>query len=150
MSETYKTLYDDKCHYCVEGELVEQFALKICELPASKVYLFLEQSHEGRCIVASKYHVAEMIELSDEDRNAFYADVATVARVIHKLFAPDKINYCSFGDKGHHLHVHLVPKYRDGFEWGGTFAMNPQLLKLDAKGYADRIELIKQQLLQNE
>ena len=35
-----------------------------------------------------------------------------------------------YGDTGHHLHMHLVPKYKDEFEWGGTFAMDPNLKKL--------------------
>ena len=52
-------MIDNNCAYCVEGELVDKFGIKICELPASKVYLFKEQSHKGRCIVASKHHVSE-------------------------------------------------------------------------------------------
>ena len=36
---------DQNCAYCIEGELVAQFGIKICELPSSKVYLFKEQSH---------------------------------------------------------------------------------------------------------
>lgn len=31
---------DQNCAYCMEGELVAQFGIKICELPNSKVYLF--------------------------------------------------------------------------------------------------------------
>ena len=30
------------CPYCMEGELVAKFGIKICELPHSKVYLFKE------------------------------------------------------------------------------------------------------------
>ena len=55
--------------------------------------LFKEQSHKGRCIVASKHHVSEMIELSEEDRNAFIADVNHVAKAMHAAFHPDKVNY---------------------------------------------------------
>lgn len=120
-------MIDNNCSYCVEGELVAKFGIKICELKASKVYLFKEQSHKGRVIVASKFHVSEMIELSDEQRNEFFADVNHVANAIHKAFSPDKVNYGAYGDTGHHLHFHLVPKYKgDEFEWGGTFAMDPK------------------------
>ena len=45
---------DQNCAYCMEGELVDKFGIKICELAASKVYLFKEQSHPGRVIVASR------------------------------------------------------------------------------------------------
>jgi diadenosine tetraphosphate (Ap4A) HIT family hydrolase len=118
------------CAYCAKGELVERFGYEICELPASTVYLFKEQSHPGRCIVASKHHVSEMIELSVADRQAFLEDVATVSGAIHEAFHPDKVNYGMYGDTGHHLHMHLCPKYKDEFEWGGVFAMDPNLKKL--------------------
>ena len=100
---------DPNCAYCVEGELVEKFGIKICELPASKVYLFKEQSHKGRCILASKYHVSEMTALSDEDRNAFFTDVNHVAKALHAAFQPTKVNYGAYGDAGCHLHFHLSP-----------------------------------------
>lgn len=122
---------DTTCAYCMKGELVAKFACEICQLPASTVYLFREQSHPGRCVVASNHHVSEMIDLSEEDRLAFLSDVVTVANAIHKVFQPDKLNYGMYGDTGCHLHMHLVPKYKDDFEWGGTFAMDPNQKKLD-------------------
>ncbi len=136
-------MFDPNCSYCAEGELVAKFGIKICELPASKVYLFKEQSHKGRCIVASKYHVSEMTELSDEERNAFFADVNHVANAIHKAFSPDKVNYGAYGDTGCHLHFHLVPKYKDGFEWGTTFAMDPKQLTLSDSEYDALITELK-------
>lgn len=44
---------------------------------------------------------------------------------MHEIFNPDKVNYVAYGDTGHHLHFHLVPKYKDGYEWGSVFALNP-------------------------
>jgi diadenosine tetraphosphate (Ap4A) HIT family hydrolase len=133
-------MIDNNCSYCVEGELVAKFGIKICELNATKVYLFKEQSHKGRVIVASKYHVSEMIELTDEQRNEFFADVNHVAEAIHKAFNPDKVNYGAYGDTGHHLHFHLVPKYKDDeFEWGGTFAMDPKRKTLSDAEYDEII-----------
>ncbi|WP_373738700.1 HIT family protein, partial [Jeotgalibaca porci] len=58
--------------------------------------------------------------------NAFFADVAKVAKAQHAAFSPDKVNYGAYGDSGHHLHFHLVPKYKDEFEWNAPFAMNPE------------------------
>ena len=137
---------DMNCAYCAEGKLVEAFGIKIGELPASKVYLFKEQSHKGRCIVASKFHVSELIDLSEADRNAFMADVCKVAQAIHALYKPAKVNYGAYGDTGHHLHFHLVPKYRDGYEWGGVFAMNPKEKYLTDAEYKELIETIKANL----
>ena len=62
---------DQNCAYCMEGELVAAFGIKICELESSKVYLFKEQSHLGRMIVAHKKHVSEITELTSEERAVY-------------------------------------------------------------------------------
>ena len=57
-----------------------------------------------------------------------------------------KVNYGMYGDTGCHLHMHLVPKYRDGYEWGGVFAMNPGLKTLKEDQYAEMIRKIRKNL----
>ena len=64
-------------------------------------------------------------------------------RAIHKAFNPDKINYGAYGDGGSHLHFHLVPKYKDQYEWGTVFQMNPAEKFLTDEEYAEMIEKIK-------
>ena len=137
---------DPNCGYCARGELLDAFGIVICELSVSTLILFKEQSHPGRCIVAYKDHVSEMTELSDEERNAFFADVARASKAIHAAFHPDKVNYGAYADSGHHLHIHLVPKYKDEFEWNSTFAMNPDRVYLTDAAYEDMIDKIKKQL----
>ncbi len=134
------------CGYCMGGELLDAFGIKICDLSVSTLILFREQSHPGRCIVAYKDHVSEITDISDEERNAFFADVNRAAKAIHAAFAPDKLNYGAYGDTGCHLHMHLVPKYKDGYEWGGVFAMNPGQTFLSDAAYADMIAKIKANL----
>lgn len=135
-----------KCGYCMGGELLGSFGIPICELSISHLILFREQSHPGRCIIAYKDHVSEIVDISQEERAAFIEDIARAAKAIHAVFHPEKINYGAYGDTGCHLHVHLVPKYRDGFEWGGVFAMNPGQTKLNDAEYAEMIEKIKSKL----
>ena len=135
------------CSYCSEGELLDAFGIKIGELPMSTVILFKEQSHRGRVIVACKKHVDDITGLSREERVQFMEDVNHTAEVLHELFHPDKINFGAYGDKMHHLHVHLVPKYKDDdFEWGGVFAMDPKRVRLTDAEYADLIKLIRARL----
>ncbi len=135
-------MIDGNCAYCVEGELVAKFGIKICELDTCKVYLFKEQSHRGRVIAAHKKHVGDMTELSKEERAAYIEDIAKISTVLQKLFKPQKVNYGAYGDTGHHLHVHLVPKYTDEFEWGGTFAMNPDRVYLEDAEYDELVKAI--------
>ena len=136
------------CAYCEEGELVGKFGIKIVELAASKVYLFREQSHRGRVIVASKRHVGDLTDLDRRDRQAFMDDVAKVASALRKLFNPQKVNYGAYGDTCGHLHFHLVPKYSaDAFEWGTPFAMDPKRTYLSDAEYAELVATIKAELV---
>lgn len=115
-------------------------------LSVNSLILFREQSKPGRCIVAYKEHVSELVDISDEERNAFFADVAKAARALHASFHPDKVNYGAYGDTGCHLHMHLVPKYKGGDEWGGVFRMNPDKVYLSDEEYQEMIEKIKSNL----
>lgn len=137
---------DCNCGYCVGGEPLAQFGIKICDLDVSQLILFKEQSHPGRCIVAYKDHVSEIVNISDDERNRFFADVNRAAKAIHAVFQPNKVNYGAYGDTGCHLHMHLVPKYKDEFEWGGVFAMNPGQKYLTDAEYEEIIEKIKANL----
>lgn len=134
------------CGYCMRGELLDKFGIYICDLEVSTLILFREQSKPGRCIVAYKDHVSEIVNISDEERNAFFADVTRAAKAIHAAFHPDKVNYGAYGDTGCHLHMHLVPKYKGGDEWGGVFQMNPDKVYLSDGEYEKMIEAIKAHL----
>ena len=134
------------CGYCMGGEILAGFGIKICDLQVSQLILFKEQSHPGRVIVAYKDHVSELVNISDEERDLFFADVARAANAIHKAFHPNKINYGAYGDTGCHLHMHLVPKYEGGDEWGGIFQMNPGKVYLTEAEYDAMIRKIKDNL----
>ena len=137
---------DQNCGYCMRGELLDAFGIFICDLQVSSLILFKEQSHKGRCIVAYKDHVSELVDISPEERALFMEDIAKASNAIHKAFGPKKVNYGAYGDTGCHLHMHLVPKYEDEFEWGDVFAMNPGRTYLTDAEYAAIIDDIKENL----
>ena len=137
---------DCNCAYCMRGELLDKFGIFICDLEVSSLILFKEQSKPGRVIVAYKDHVSEIVNISEEERNLFMADVTRAAKALHAAFKPNKVNYGAYGDTGCHLHMHLVPKYEGGDEWGGIFQMNPGKVYLSDAEYAEMIEKIKANL----
>lgn len=137
---------DCNCGYCMRGELLDKFGIFICDLQVSSLILFKEQSKPGRVIVAYKDHVSEIVDISEEERNLFMADVTRAAKALHAAFKPNKVNYGAYGDTGCHLHMHLVPKYEGGDEWGGIFQMNPGKVYLTDAEYAEMIEKIKANL----
>jgi diadenosine tetraphosphate (Ap4A) HIT family hydrolase len=121
--------------------------VEIEQLEGATLFLFRNQTYRGRCIVAADKHVDEIYELSESERNVFLANVARVARALKVAFEADKINYGTFGDTMPHLHVHIVPKFVHGPDWGKPFQMNPQPAKtLSKAGYQATIDLIRQHL----
>jgi diadenosine tetraphosphate (Ap4A) HIT family hydrolase len=132
------------CFYCRKDQRLHDLMIEIAPLSASTLYLFKEQTHPGRCVVAYRGHVNELFELPDAELALFTKDVARAAKAIKIAFGATKINYGAFSDRLPHLHFHLVPKYKDGPSFGTTFEMMPANKKLlsDAE-YADTIKAIK-------
>lgn len=137
---------DKNCFYCMKDERLYNLMIEVCQLDVSTLYLFKEQTHRGRCVVAYNRHETELFKLSAEDMNAFMADVARAATAIYTAFNVSKMNYGAYGDKMPHLHMHLVPKYEGGENWGSTFEMNPGKTYLSEEEYRQIIDTIKSHL----
>ena len=134
------------CFYCENGEKLRSLLIEICELEYSIVYLNRDRKHKGRCNVRFKEHKTEYFQMTPEENAGYFAELAKVAKAIDTLYHPDKINYATFGDGVPHVHVHVVPKYKDEYEWGGVFEMNPGKTLLTDEQYAEMIEKIKANL----
>lgn len=132
-----------ECLYCQNNETLQRLMIKICDLEVSRLFLFKEQSYHGRCNVVYNDHAVEFHELSNEQRDAFMRDVARAGKAIAAAFDPSKINYGAYADTISHLHMHVVPKYRDGYGFGGVFEMNPQKVFLSETEYDEMILKIK-------
>lgn len=129
------------CLYCTDT--FDKLMIPLAELSVSRAFIFKEQTYRGRCLVAYKDHVNDLNDLSDEERNAFMADVCRVTRAMQRVFNPEKINYGAYSDKLSHLHFHLAPKYVDGPDYGGTFVMNPGKVYLTDEEYAAMVDALR-------
>ncbi len=135
------------CLYCRKDQRLQDLMIEIAPLEVSTLYLFREQTHRGRCVVAYRAHVNELFELSDSELTHFTRDVARAAKAIKAACQPNKINYGAYSDKLPHLHMHLVPKYEGGPAWGAPFEMMPATKKLLAEvDYAALSAAIKRAL----
>lgn len=100
--------------------------IKVADLPSSTWYLNKDQTYPGRSIVAYNDHKEELFELGPQELTQFMKDVALAAKRLSDISNADKINYAIFGDEVSHLHVHLVPKHKNGRDWGSAFEHEPQ------------------------
>ena len=121
------------CQYCRKDQRLHELMIEIAALDVSTLYLFKEQTHRGRCIVAYRAHVNELFELPAAELTHFIRDVARAAKAIKAACQPHKINYGAYSDKLPHLHLHLVPKYEGGVAWGAPFEMMPANKRLLAE-----------------
>lgn len=136
----------ENCLYCKNKTLLDELMIKICDLEVSTLYLFKEQSHPGRVVVAYKDHVSEQFEIPQEDYLKFMLDVRRVGKALKEVFHPDKINFGAYSDTLQHAHWHIVPKYKGEFEFGGVFEMNPKQTYLSEAEYTGRIGMIRKAL----
>ena len=136
------------CFYCDEHhEAREAIMMKVGDMTAGTLYLFKDQAHKGRCVLALGSHKKELFECDEQERNAIMADVAAATKAIKKLWGCTKMNIGSFGDTNPHLHFHLVPKYEGGFEFGGGFVItNPEPVHLKDEEYQEMITALKGEL----
>jgi len=112
------------CYYC-DGEFNAYMKL-IATMDVSYAYMAgYQKYYPGRCIVTLKRHAEEWYELTPEELAGFSSDIARVAKAITEVFPCDKLNYGICGDNNRHLHIHIVPKIRDGYSWGRLFDMMP-------------------------
>ncbi len=118
------------CLYCRKDQRLHDLMIEIGPMQVSTLYLFKEQTHRGRCVVAYRAHVNELFELPATELTLFMQDVARAAKAIKTAFHPNKVNYGAYSDKLPHLHMHLVPKYEGGTAWGAPFEMMPANKKL--------------------
>lgn len=116
------------CRYCSDSTSeLEDVMFHVCDLAVSRVFLYNDQTHRGRCVVLLKNHVRELFELEDDELVAFTREVARVASAIAATVPCDKVNYALYGDRADHLHAHVVPKTREGPAWGLPFVLNAEV-----------------------
>ena len=135
-----------ECFYCEDKEKRRSLMIEICKLSVSTLYLNRDQKHLGRCVLKLNEHKTDLSALSTEENAAFFGDLRRVSQALNKSYAPDKINYAIYGDLVPHLHVHIVPKYAEGLQWGGPFTDDIPKKTLAEEEYAAMIEAIKAEL----
>ena len=91
----------------------------IAQSDTSKIGLYSDSRFPGRCILALRSdrcfqggkHVELLEELPDSMMLDFMSDVRAVCRAIGRAVAADRVNIAILGNREHHLHAHLIPRF---------------------------------------
>ena len=65
-------------------------------------------------------HIAEMSDLTDDERQLLEKVLLTVEKVVREQMQPDKINWAQLGNMVPHLHWHIIARYRDDSHFPGS------------------------------
>jgi len=133
------------CPMCSRWE--EHSDLRIAELEHSFVVLNRDQFFPGYVLLFTKQHATELFHLDHAVRAALTEEVSMVAKALHSLFQPDKINYELLGNMVPHIHWHLVPRFVTDPLWPRPIWAEPHSeQRLSDDQYRERIRMIRQAL----
>ena len=54
------------------------------------------------------------------EREEFFKIAKDIKDVLQKLFEPDRINCANLQNSSHHLHIHLIPRYKKSRSFDGV------------------------------
>lgn len=119
------------------------------EVPCAKVYedehtfAFMDagQVNPGHVIVASRRPVETILEIDDELAGALFRTAARVARAVQAAFRPEGLTILQANKPAGwqtvpHLHLHVLPRYKDdgvGLIWPRKNPSLEELQRLAAK-----------------
>ena len=96
------------------------------EIPSKTVYedddfkaiLDISPASKGHVIILPKYHAKDLFELPDEVAGKIMIVAKKIATAVKKAFNPDGVNILqnngvAAGQTVFHLHVHVIPRYKD-------------------------------------
>ncbi|MBR1744013.1 MAG: HIT family protein [Lachnospiraceae bacterium] len=108
---------DDKCIFCklAGGDIPTN---QIYEDGDFKVIMDANPASKGHCIILPKTHAANIFELPEEYCEKIMPVAKKCAAVLMKVLSCDGINILqnngeAAGQTVFHLHVHLIPRYKD-------------------------------------
>lgn len=78
------------------------------------------------CRVIWREHIAEMTDLSAEERAQFMHAVFTLEAAMRHVLRPSKINLASLGNMVPHLHWHIIARFQEDAHFPAPIWSTPQ------------------------
>ncbi len=141
---------NDKCPFCKNRF---KYA-SIKEYTHWDLQLFVDdQYYIGRTVaVLQGRHITNIKDLTLEERNELFEKVLpNINNALDNIFSPDLYNYSSLGNDCSHVHMHIIPRYKEVREFEGEKFKDEYWNKTYSQGYrrvklnrGDRNKLINQ------
>lgn len=87
---------------------------KVKEYEYWTVYVHENQSYLGRCVIScDRAEADDLANASKEELLEFLEIIRELKTAMREAFQTEWFNYSFLGNEWHHLHCHLVPRYRN-------------------------------------
>lgn len=113
----------------------------LCQpLEAYEVYSFQHwrvvmnnnQNKLGKCMICLKRHEEDICNLRPEEVGELWDIIRKVKVVLLTCFQPDHFNYAFLMNKDAHVHLHVIPRYRQNHRFAQMeFQDSDQVTKLE-------------------
>ncbi len=133
----------------------EKFVIK--EYKHWKLILPQNQGYLGRIrIWALRENALDFFDMNKEEVEELFLIGKQIRDVLRDLFKPDLFNYASAGNADSHLHIHVIPRYKEQREflgekfvdenWGKNHAPYNRTRKFSDEFYKKVRDLIREKL----
>jgi diadenosine tetraphosphate (Ap4A) HIT family hydrolase len=114
-----------------------------------------DQYYIGRTVAVFKdRHIVDLSELRKSEREELFTQVIPDLQAsLSKIYEPDLYNYSSIGNDCPHLHMHVIPRYKEPrsfngkeFEdeyWNQTYSQSYERVKLDEENRKELIQTMR-------
>lgn len=105
----------DNCIFCkiINGEIP---SYTIFEDELIKIFLDINPSSNGHCLVIPKKHFLDINDIDSEYLNHIFTVVKEMLPILESKLNYDGISLCQnngFVQEVKHFHLHLIPKYKN-------------------------------------
>ena len=113
---------DDPCFFCEVIAGREEKGI-VEETDQTLTFVNWQQFELGQVYVIPRRHAPTLFDLTDEEATAIMHAVRRVGRALVKAYDPDGLNLIQnngvvAGQSAPHFHMHVVPRRKEGSDWG--------------------------------
>jgi len=101
----------------------------------------------GKCFLVLRRHLGAVPQLETTEWIDLHQQLARITEVLTRRFSPDHFNYAFLQNQDRHIHLHIIPRYKESRELIGLEFDDPDYpshYRVPAPGrYLDQEQLIK-------
>jgi diadenosine tetraphosphate (Ap4A) HIT family hydrolase len=131
------------CRDLASNVRANEYRYTVADLAASQLWLSVNQSVPGYCVLVCTKHVREPYDLAQNERMAFFEDMMRAAQALESVFHAVKMNFEILGNAVPHLHCHIKPRYYGDPAPGKPIHPDERVVRLSPNEYEHRVGLIR-------